>query len=322
MQRVKSSTASTTQRPLQVGLLRSFVAVARRLSFSAAAQDLCLTQSAVSRQIRAFESEVGVALFERHTRSVELTQEGKQLLKLASTTLDVLDQKIAGLRSKAVRKTLSINTWASFASMWLIPKLALFKEENPDIDIEIHTTDTFVDPEGKAFDFAIRWALSRAVPGDAVRLFGERLTPVASPVLLGRRKRLKSARAVLDYTLIDSGAPSNTTKTGWVTWRDWLERNGLQNFEPKSWLRLSFSDQGILAAQKSQGIALARLPLVLDALTKGELIEVLPENQTPLPQAYWLITSPHSKSSPEQQRFGEWLIAQAQVTRLAIGEEP
>jgi DNA-binding transcriptional LysR family regulator len=144
---------------------------------------------------------------------------------------------------------------------------------------------------------------------------------VASPDLLGRHKGLKSARAVLDYTLIDSGAPSNATKAGWVTWRDWLERNGLQNFEPKSWLRLSFSDQGILAAQKSQGIALARLPLVLDALTKGELIEVLPDNQTILPQAYWLVTSNHSKTSPEQHRFCEWLIAQALVTRLAIGEE-
>jgi DNA-binding transcriptional LysR family regulator len=322
MQRAKNSKTSSPQRPLQMGLLRSFVAVARRLSFSAAAQDLYLTQSAVSRQILAFESEVGVALFQRHTRSVELTQAGKELLKLASTTLDVFDQKIEALRSKVVRKTLSINTWASFASMWLIPKLATFKEENPDIDIQIHTTDAFVAPGENTFDFAIRWAVKRAVPSDAVRLFGERLTPVANPSLMGRRKGLKSARAVLDYTLIDSGAPSNATKSGWVTWRDWLESNELHDLEPKSWLQLSHSDQGILAAQRSQGIALARLPLVLDALTKGELIEVLPGNQTILSQAYWLIASNSSTHTCEQQRFGEWLMAQALVTRLAIGEEP
>jgi DNA-binding transcriptional LysR family regulator len=139
---------------------------------------------------------------------------------------------------------------------------------------------------------------------------------------MGRRKELKSARAVLDYTLIDSGAPSNATKAGWVNWRNWLERNELKDLEPKSWLRLSFSDQGILAAQKSQGIALARLPLVLDALTKGELIEVLPANQTILPQAYWLIASHSRTPTPEQHRFCEWLMAQALVTRLAVGEKP
>ena len=218
--------------------------------------------------------------------------------------------------------TLSINTWASFASMWLIPKLESFKAENPDVDIQIHTTDTFVAQDEKAFDFVIRWTAPGSVPDGAIRLFGERLTPVASPALVAQRKRFKSARDVLAFTLIDSGAPGNATKARWVTWRNWLERNGLHGKEPKSWLQLSHADQGILAAQRSQGIALARLPLVLDALTKGELIEVLPENQTVLPQAYWLMASNTGDNAFAQQRFCEWLLEQALVTRLSIGEEP
>lgn len=321
MQHAKRSPKAIPQRPIKMGLLRSFVAVARRLSFSLAAQELFLTQSAVSRQIRAFESDVGVPLFERHTRSVELTPAGLELLRVAGASVDGLDQAISGIRSQGKRATLSINTWASFASMWLIPKLESFKAENPDIDIQIHTTDTFVAPDEKAFDFVIRWTAPGSVPGGAIRLFGERLTPVASPALLALRKRFKSARDVLAFTLIDSGAPGNATKARWVTWLNWLERNGLHGKEPKSWLQLSHADQGILAAQRAQGIALARLPLVLDALTKGELIEVLPDNQTVLPQAYWLIVSNVSNNTLAQQRFCEWLLEQALLTRLAIGED-
>lgn len=321
MQRVKKSQLGVLQRPIQIGLLRTFVAVARRLNFSLAAEDLFLTQSAVSRHIRAFESDVGLVLFSRNTRSVELTQAGSELLAIVSSSVDRLDQKILSLRSKERRKGLSINTWASFASMWLIPKLESFKAEWPDIDIKIHTADSFSAIHENSFEFAIRWTTIGSAPANAVRLFGERLTPVASPSLIGNRSAFKSLRKVLDYTLIDSGAPSNTAKTGWVSWRNWLDLNGLHGHEPKSWLQLSLSDQGILAAQNSQGIALARLPLVLDALTKGDLIEVLPDNQTLLSQAYWLIPSNGIEITPEQLRFCEWLSEQALLTRLAIGED-
>ncbi len=313
---------NTHLRPVALGHLRSFLAVARLLSFSEAAQTLCLTQSAVSRQISLFETSLGLKLFERHTRSVALTRDGRKLLKATEAAVELLDNTVDQLRSGARRKQLVISTWASFASQWLIPKLDSFRETHPDVDIQIQTTDAFVDPGKDGVDFSIRWATQAAVPPKALRLFGERLAPAASPHLLAQHPPLHTARSLLAHTLIESGAPANLEQSNWITWRKWLELNGLKQPEPKNWLQLSHADQGIQAAKRSQGIVLARLPLILDALKNGELVEVLPSKQITLHQAYWLIPPSNRTLTAAHQGFMAWLVEQALVTQLAMGEEP
>jgi len=122
-------------RPISAGNLRAFEAVARHLNFRAAAEEMALTQSAVSRQIQALEEEVGVSLFLRHTRAVELTSAGAQLLLSVQQSLPRIDGAVRQIRQSAGRKSVSLTTFASFASMWLIPRLEAFQRDHPDIDI-------------------------------------------------------------------------------------------------------------------------------------------------------------------------------------------
>jgi LysR family glycine cleavage system transcriptional activator len=134
-------------RPISAGHLRAFEAVARHLNFRAAAEEMALTQSAVSRQIQALEEEVGVSLFLRHTRAVELTSAGGQLLMAVSQSLPRIDNAVRQIRQSAGRRSVAITTFASFASMWLIPRLEQFQRQHPDIDIRIDATDTPLDLE-------------------------------------------------------------------------------------------------------------------------------------------------------------------------------
>ena len=132
-------------RPIAAGHLRAFEAVARHLNFRAASEEMSLTQSAVSRQIQTLEEDVGASLFLRHTRAVELTSAGAQLLVAVSRALPQIDGAVRQIRQSAGRKSVSITTFASFASMWLIPRMEVFQRNNPDIDIRIDAEPAAVE---------------------------------------------------------------------------------------------------------------------------------------------------------------------------------
>ena len=129
------------QRPLAVGPIRAFEAVARRLSFRAAAEELFLTQSAISRQIQALEEEVGAPLFIRGTRHVALTADGAALLAVVAPTLQRLDAGVRQIRSARGRRGVNVGTFASFASLWLIPRIEAWQREEPGLDIRIDASD-------------------------------------------------------------------------------------------------------------------------------------------------------------------------------------
>jgi DNA-binding transcriptional LysR family regulator len=306
-------------RPIAVGTIRAFLAVARHLNFRAAADDMALTQSAVSRQIQALESEIGVALFLRHTRAVELTSAGTQLLRAVSPALERIDSAVRLIRQNAGRKIVSISTWASFASMWLIPRLESFQSEHPDIDIRIDATDVSVDLETSDVDLVLRYALPTTVPAHAERLFGEQLTPVASPWLLTSGHSLKKAKDLSAFALIEAGDAYRSQHMEWLTWQRWLVTQGLSSFEPKRWLYFNYAHQIAQAALTGQGVALARMPLISDSLASGGLVEVLPGTRLDSPLAYWLIVGPRSGQRPEITAFCAWLRQQAQTTRETIG---
>ena len=197
-------------RPIAAGHLRTFEAVARHLNFRAAADELALTQSAISRQIQGLEDEVGVALFLRHTRAVELTSAGAQLLRAVVPSLERIDSAVRGIRLTSGRRSVAISTWASFASMWLIPRLEAFQHNHPDIDIRIDATDNVVDLDTADVDMALRYALPSTVARGAERLFGEQLTVVASPWLLKSGTRLDRVEDVAQFTLIEAGDDHRT----------------------------------------------------------------------------------------------------------------
>ena len=307
-------------RPIAVGHLRALEAVARHLNFRAAAEELSLTQSAVSRQVQSLEDEVGVPLFLRHTRAVELTSAGAQLLRAVLPSLERIDSAVHQVRRSSGRKSVAISTWASFASMWLIPRLEAFQAEYPDIDIRLDATDTTVDLETSDADIALRYTRPQSAPAGAVRLFGEQLTPVASPWLLKSTKPLKKGADLAQFALIEASDTHRHQNLEWLTWRRWLIANGLPKLEPKRWMYFNYAHQIAQAALTGQGLALARMPLVADSLANGDLVEVLPGHRLDTPMAYYLIVGPRSGKRPEIEAFCGWLMMQAQTTRLAIGE--
>jgi LysR family transcriptional regulator, glycine cleavage system transcriptional activator len=309
-------------RPVSAGHLRAFEAVARHLNFRAASEELSLTQSAVSRQIQAMEQEVGVALFLRHTRAVELTSAGAQLLRAVVPSLERLDGAVRLIRRSTGRKSVAITTWASFASMWLIPRLEAFQSEHPDIDIRIDASDVSVDMETADIDVALRYARPAQVPAQAIRLFGEQLTPVASPWLLKSGHALKTGDDLAHFALIEAGDAHRTQHLELLTWRRWLDAHRFKKLEPKRWLYFNYAHQIAQAALTGQGVALARMPLVADSLASGDLVEILPTMRLDSPMAYWLIIGPRASARPEIVAFCNWLQAQAALTRIATGDVP
>lgn len=308
-------------RPIGAGYLRAFEAVARHLNFRAAAEEMALTQSAVSRQIQSLEEEVGVPLFLRHTRAVELTSAGAQLLLATQQALPRIDGAVRLIRQSAGRKSVALTTFASFASMWLIPRLEAFQQEHPDIDIRIDASDVAVDLELVDIDMALRYGPAEAMPVGAVRLFGETLMPVASPWLIKSSPAIREPADIARFTLIEAG-DAHRSHLEWLTWRRWFETNGLARTQPRRWLYFNYAYQMVQAALSGQGVVLARSPLIAESLASGDLVEVLPRQRMDSPMAYWLLVAPRSTTRPEIRAFCDWLRQQAAVTRKTIGDGP
>ncbi|MBK7059832.1 MAG: LysR family transcriptional regulator [Rubrivivax sp.] len=304
-------------RPLGVGPLRAFEAVARLSSFSAAGVELHLTQPAISRQIRSLEDEVGATLLLRGTRHVELTSAGAALLRAVAPWLDRLDASVRQIRSQGARRRISVTTFASFASLWLIPRLQDFQRQHPGIDIRVSADDTLADPDDPEIDLALRYTHADHVPADTLPLFGEVLTPVVNPALgesLGRRW---TSADLAQQTLLEED--DHRPSAEYLSWRHWLRLHAAPGLEPQGWIYLNYTYQQIQAALAGQGVALARVALVHETLARGELVEPFgPEGRIESPFGYWLLRWPGRQPSPELQAFEDWVQAQAAQTRAAM----
>ncbi len=314
------------QRPLAIGPLRAFEAVARHLSFRAAAEELHLTQSAISRQIRSLEEEVGCQLLLRGTRHVELSSHGSLLLGTVRGVLDRLDTTVRQIRQSQGRKVVNVTTFASFASLWLLPRLEAFHRLHPDMDIRVSAHDQIIELDDSEMDLALRYDTTSEMPVDAQRLFGEILTPVVSPWLLqqaqqGQLPPLRQASDLALHTLAeeDDQRPSGV----YVSWRRWLAQQGQKDLQPRRWMYLNFTYQQVQAALSGQAVALARLALVSESLQRKELVEPFgPAARIDAPSAYWLVISRQGRQRPEALEFARWVQEQAALTREAIGDGP
>ncbi len=304
-------------RPLGVGPLRAFEAVARLSSFRAAGDELHLTQPAISRQIRALEDEIGATLFLRGTRHVELTSAGSALLRAVAPWLDRLDASVRQIRSQSARQRISVTTFASFASLWLIPRLQDFQRQHPAVDIRVSANDVMTDPDDPDVDLALRYAHANQVPPEAQPLFGEVLTPATSPALrdsLGRRWQVAD---LAGQTLLEEDDQRPSAE--FLSWRHWLRLNAPPQLEPRGWIYLNYTYQQIQAALAGQGVALARMALVHESLARGELVEPFgTERRTVSPFGYWLVPWKGRQATPQLQAFETWILQQAAQTRAAI----
>ncbi len=293
----------------QLGFFQGFEAAARNLSFTKAAEELFITQSAVSRQIKALEDHLGVRLFERRPRALALTESGQALHRISADVLERLQAATDQLRAVNRTRQLSITTTTGFASLWLIPRLQRFTAAHPDVDVRISATIDTLNLERSLIDLAIRYCRPETVPEGAVKLFGEEMIPVCSRALLRDKARpLKTPQDLAHHTLLHfdyAGA-----QTMYMDWGTWLTALGIGDLRPAGALHFSQYEQMIQAAISGQGVALGRQPLMNDLIEAGTL--VVPFKQTLVgSRAYFIIESRLSAGKPHVREFAQWLVAEA-----------
>ncbi|MCM0020049.1 MAG: LysR substrate-binding domain-containing protein [Tagaea sp.] len=249
----------------------AFDAVVRHRSFTRAAGELGLTQSAVSHQVRRLEEFCGTKLLRRLNPGVELNGAGAKLQSELAPLLDGLAALAAGLRPRPGRRTLRFGASSSLASWWLVRRLRAFRALHPDIELDFVPVESDA-PSGKSLDIRISWtslAEARATSLQAP-LFRERIIPVCAPSVLPGGKPLADPAALLHLPLIQKGsAPS-----GEWSWAFWLKKLGVKRAEPRD---LVLGDVGLCltAAVEGAGIAIGRSLLVADAIGDGRLVPAL-----------------------------------------------
>lgn len=304
-----AATGTSHQRLPSLDLLKAFEAAARLLSFTKAGEELHLTQSAVSRQMKELEDQLGVALFQRRHRALALTDAGQSFYPSVTQVLATMRAATDRLRALSGRRMLSVTTTQSLASLWLIPRLGSFTRTHPDVDVRISADTRVLDLERDGLDIAIRHGPQALAGSGAVKLFGERVFPVCSPKLLRDPKRpLREPADLRHHVLLQYDDPDG--RHPWVHWRTWLEVERLTELKPAGSLLFSGYDQIIPAAIAGHGVALGRTPLVQGAIESGELVEPFERRADPA-RAYFAIVSSHAAGRREVDEFLAWLKGEA-----------
>jgi LysR family glycine cleavage system transcriptional activator len=278
------------------------------MSITLAANDLCLTQSAVSRQILALEEYLGTPVLIRRHRAIALTETGERLMVLASPWMDRLAEFTESVRNNGRVPPITITASFGVTALWLLPKLAAFQEANPNHDVRVAASNHVFDLRQEGIDLAIRYAREADVPAVAIRLFGEKVVPMASKAVAARA--FESPQALLNEVLLEYDEPRTRP---WLRWSEWQAAAGLGDAKPKAYLHCNHYDQLVQLAVDGHGVALGRIALVLPMLLDGRLVAMPTDQVHESDYAYWLIeTSPDLR--PEVAMFRTWLIAEARHT--------
>lgn len=287
--------------------LRAFAAAARRLSFTRAAEDLSVTQSAISKQVISLEAALATRLFERKTRALALTPAGERLQRACEAAFAQLREAVTQISGDG-EPVVTLATTPAFASFWLIPRIDGFRRLHPGVDIRISADTRLIDLERSRFDVAVRYLQDRQAPAQALRLFGDTLVAVCSPRLLKagdlrlRRPADLERQVLLTYE-------DEMERRPWLGWPAWLEMAGVPNLRPAGSIRFNQYEAAIRAALEGQGVALAQLELVSALLKEGRLVAPLPQRFS-TPRSYFLLASAHAGSNPAVDPFCAWLASQ------------
>ena len=309
MKTPRSRGSTRSQRQIGLSALRGFEASARRMSFTLAAAELNLTQSSISRQVAELERQIGTALFARQTRSLALTTAGHRLFQAAQQALKQVDRAVDDIRGPRNSERVTITTYASFASLWLVPRLAMFQREHPQIEIRIDASDRFIDIDAEGVDIAIRWTLPTSLPNGALRLLEEEVVPALSPLLLERSGvALKKPQDLFQLPLLelDESVPRASTSS----WPRWFQFAGVRSTPPAPRLMFTFIDQSVQAAVRGQGVVLTRTPFIDDLLANGDLIAPFPKLRMPTGYRCALIENVETRNAPHVAAFRNWIRAE------------
>jgi LysR family transcriptional regulator, glycine cleavage system transcriptional activator len=286
--------------------LRAFEAAARHLSFTNAASELNVTQTAISHQIRRLEEELGIRLFVRQNRALALTPEAKEYLPGIRAAFNDLRLATDRLLRRDDDHVLTISTLASLAAKWLLPRLSAFQEAHPGIDVRITTSTGLVDFRSGDVDAAIRYGRGNWAGLRADWLMADEMFPVCSPALLQGDKPLRCPEDLANFTLLHSSGGYDDD------WRLWLTAAGLPaNISKQPGLTFDLILMTVQAAIDGIGVAMGRTSYVQADIAKGRL--VVPFKIALPTDAGFYLVSPEAKADPPKLRaFRQWLIASAQ----------
>ncbi|MBL8286669.1 MAG: transcriptional regulator GcvA [Rubrivivax sp.] len=292
-------------------LLVAFEAAARHLSFTKAAGERFLTQSAVSRQIAALEESLGTPLFRRRHRALELTEAGARLAAATATALAAVREAVQVIRAPRQRDVVALTTTPGFASLWLIPRLARFVALHPRIDVRIDASYATRSLAGEGFDVAVRYGSVERMPSEAGEpLFAEAVQPLAAPALLHGRAPLKRPQDLARHTLLHVLTTSGETPGMPLEWHAWLRTVGVAAFEPAATLTFNSYDTAVAAAVEGQGVLLGRRPLTDALIAQGRLVAPF-RGQLASARGYYVLTDAVAAQRPAVAALVAWMRAMA-----------
>ena len=282
--------------------LKAFEAAARHESFTRAAEELCVTQGAVSHQVKALEAELAIKLFNRERQRLIITEAGRDYLAVIRDALDRIAAGTERLIQRQGTGVLTVSTSPDFAAKWLVHRLGHFAEAHPEIDLRVSGTLHHVDFAREEVDLAVRHGEGNWPGLDAVRLSAEELFAVCSPKLLSGRRRLHKPADILKFPLIHLDNRAD--------WANWLQAAGIDDAAVIHGPVLNRASMVIDAAMNGQGIALARTTLVAWDVINGRLVRPFPESLR-LSKLYWIVCPKATAALPKITTFREWLLAEA-----------
>jgi LysR family glycine cleavage system transcriptional activator len=287
--------------------LRAFEAAARHLSFTNAAAELNVTQTAISHQIRRLEQELGISLFVRQNRALALTPAARDYLPGVRAAFNDLRLATDRLQRRDNDHVLTVSTLASLAAKWLLPRLSAFQEAHPGIDVRITTSTALVDFKGGDVDAAIRYGRGHWPGLRSDWLTADQLFPVCSPALLSGDKPLLRAQDLAHHVLLHtSGAYDDD-------WRLWLTAAGLPaNISKQPGLIFDLILMTVQAAIDGYGVAVGRTSYVEGDIAKGRLVVPF-EITLPADAGFYLVSPEVAADKPKLAAFRQWLLASVQA---------
>lgn len=297
--------------------LRVFEAAARHMSFTRAAEELNVTQAAVSHQIKALEEQVGLPLFRRLNRALILTEEGQALLPAVRAALDGIAEALGRLNARTVTGALTVSVLPSFAVKWLVPRMSRFQDLHPDIDLRITAADRLVDFGRDAVDVAVRFGAGSWPGLRADFVVEEFVAPVCAPALAAR---LHSPADLARMTLLhEEMAPL----PGFPVWPTWLRAAGIRDMSDAEERGPRFSHTHIMlqAAVDGRGVALAQMLFAAEDIAEGRLVAPF-ELRLATGYAYYVVCLNAAADRPKIRAFRDWVIAETKLAETQSRSEP
>ena len=291
--------------------LRAFEAVARKLSFARAAEELFVTKAAVAQQVRLLEEEIGAPLVERSGRGLRLTEAGAAGAAGLADGFAMLARASRSMREAKGRGFLVINSSASFAATWLVGRIGKFKARHPDIDVLVDANPMEDTLDRGAVDALIRWG-SGDFPGLAVtRLFREEVFPVCAPQLIEGNPPLREPRDLKHRTLLH--LEWNPAFSTWPSWADWLKAAGASDVSATGGVYFNQMSMAIAAAAQGQGVALASPAIAADDIASGRLVAPFAFSMH-TPFGYFFLCRPTDAEAPRIKALREFLVEEAELS--------